>query len=732
MAGKLSKQVGVAKIIDEAAYSDGSTAQKILNFRRNERGNLENKFLVMPMVHRDLCGAARDVPLPFLDGGCLAMAYTAVYGEVPEILFLTKTGVFRYAPWQGTLPTGLEEVFDWTFDDHVSVTPQGRGYFPPQTVAIGNRIYFTWGDGGGAWVWDVENERLRPFGYTARPSAPDAQGPAASEDMGGENAGGLSFRGRIGTTDGTFSNVDGEIVGGLDDGEWHYYDCFENEDGAYSAMSARGGMCSVRRQLADPDNVLYPEDLCRRWLVSGIPQAPRGTAATILLRTRNLKRLPSGDDGSPRFLHRIPSSIVDKWIDDIPDGELGPLWQDREVTPTGLYLMRSFGGSLWLGRTDGAPCRVWWSEQTNTNGPTPESVLAGHWRDVFPSTGPLTAFFEAQVGGGATSTAMLMLKETAAHFVTGQYPDWQFGTLHQRAGCAGPTVIAAAPDGTVIWYGARTFWRLNRDGGVDDIGAPKIQKRLRRVNYAEARNGSVFVDRHSGEVIFSLPMDDSITPDHQFVWDYIAQGWRDGNWMAITATLEVPNEDLIFVVGLYDEESNVFVWDRGAWNFETANDNKYNGLEDAVYQSGWTTFDSLPQHTFCNFEYAVGVGDEIYDGALTLRMLRNWNATETPGHDVSSPNGTGFTLAHPEQGSIAFWSSSVAGDRTPRPASFGALYRERRPYTVQLGVAAASAEVVGVELTVDPDTSFALVGLSVYGSVVDRDGARVGRLSEGQ
>jgi hypothetical protein len=737
MAGKLSKQIGAAKIIDEAAYSDGSTAQQIHNFRRNERNNLETKFLIIPAVHRGLVSGG--IPVPFIaSGGCLAACYTSTWGEVPELLFLTKTGVFRYEPWWPSLVNGLREQFHYHYSGSESVTPQGASYFPPQWAAVGNRIYFSWCDGGALWVWDAENERLRPFGYPARPSPPDAQGPAAGGNSGSQNSGGFSARGRIGTTDGTWTDEDGVTVGGVDDLERHYYVVYENVDGAYSAMSPRGGVVTMRAQLADPFAESFadrnqPEDLCKRMRVYGIPQGPVGTAATILLATSNLKRLPQGDHGEPRFLQRIPSAIVDQIIDDIPDGELGATWQEREVTPVGVHLLRAFSGSLFLARTNAYPARIWWSEQTSTAGPTPESILAGHWRDVEPATGPITALFGAQVGGGAVAAALLILKEDAAHFLTGNYPDWQIGTLHQRAGCAGPNVIASVPDGSVIWYGARTFWRLAPDGTVRDIGTAVIRKRLRRINYAEARNGSVLVDRHSGEVVFSLPVDDGITPSFQFIWDYIEQGWRTGDWMTITNTLEVPNEDLIFVVGTYDGETNVFAWGRGACNIKSApNNHFYSGLNPATYQTGWNSFDSFPKHTFFNYEYVVGIGDELYDGALAMRMMRNWNASETPGFDVSDTDSASFTLAHPEQAGIAYWSSSVVGDRTVHPAVFGAVYRERRPYTVRVGAAAASAEVVGIELTVTPPSSFALVGLTAYGTKIADDGTRVGHVSEGQ
>ena len=732
-----SQSIGVAKVIDESPYSpNGETALEILNFSKNEEGILESFFRIMPLVHPSvLTGeAVADVPDAFSQTqGCRAIAYADMEGGVPEILFLTGEGVFRYAPWDSGAGAnrGLEEQLFYRKNNTTSsVTPPLRTYFPPQWEALGNRIYFTFCDGGLAWVWD--RTRLRPFGYIQRPSAPDAQGPTPDEsDVG--NAGGFSVKGRIGTTENNWMTQDhgagpgGEdyhVVGGMDDGEWHYYELFEGTDGHYSATSVRGGVVNVNADIGEEG--LIPADLLRRFRVLDASRGPESTAARILLRTANLRRLPPGDDGSPRFLHRLSGDVADEWIDDIPDGELGAAWQNREVTPGGFYLLKGFSGSLFMGRTDAYPSRVWWSEQTNLNGPTPESIMEGHWRDIFPNTGGITGFHEAQLGNDPSSPILLVFKPRAVHFIAGQYPNWQIGTVHRSAGLAGPNLIQALPDGTTLWYGNRTFWLLDLNGQIRDVGKT-IRKRLRRVNYTTARMGSSFVNRRKQEAVFSLPMDSSTKPDYQFIWDYEMGGFRAGNQMEIHAALELPENDMVLVSGTYDDEDNVFIWDRGSYDFDTANGNKYNGLNAAEYWSGWVPMKTGPEsHGAWNLHQLIVVGLESSEDSIRLRTYGNWNRTVETGDESVS-----LTAADPEDDAIPFWDSSVAATAADEPATLGEdIYRLRRPYSVNAPIDIPSAEVSSVRLTVDAGEWFSLIGMSIYGPQVAPPGGRTSKVAE--
>ena len=738
-AGDDAQVIGLAKIIDESPYSDGSTALEVLNWRKNEDGILETFFRLLPLVHPTvLVGeATTDVADAFSqDTGCKAIVYVEFDGGVPEILFLCGSGVFRYTPWDGSTGINghLTEQFYFEPDNTThSVVPPARTYFPPQTEVIGERVYFTYCDGGGAWVWD--GSRLRTFGYTHKPSAPFVNGPSTIVVPAGfgafANLGGLSLRGRIGTIEVDWVRPEGvgnEIaVGGMDNGEWHYYALFEGVDGNYSATSDRGGMAVVNLQYCSSEQ--SPDDLKRRFRVYDIPTGPPGTAARILLRTPNLRRLPPGSSGAPQFLHRLPGDVSDQWIDDIPDGELGAVWMNRMATPKGFYLLRGFGGSLFLARTEANPARVWWSEQTSINGPTPESILEGAWMDVFPNTGGITCLYEVNAGTADPSRAtMLVGKERATHFISGQYPDWQVGTLHNRAGVEGPNLIQTCNDGSTIWYGSRTFWRLSPEGGVVDIGEP-IRKRLRRVNQSMAKMGVSFTDRGSQDIHFVLPVDDQTSPNYHFIWDPIHGGWRAGDWMTVVATADICG-GLTLVAGQYDGSDNVYIWGRGSAQWRTpTNSELYEGLGQAVYQSGWVPMATGPaMHGAWNLNQLILVGEERSEDAITITTYSNWDGT----NPTASTDSVSAQAHHPEDDDIPYYNTTdVSGTAPDDPAVLGTdIYRTRRPFTVNVPLNLPSIEVSSVKLTVPAGTWFGLISMAIYGPQVAPPGARTPKVAE--
>lgn len=739
----VAKEIGSAKVMADVPLSDGSTALEILNFRKTALGTLESRFRVCPFINPDHATALTGIPAIFTAGtaaspnGCVGMGYMMWNGSVPELLFLTHDGVFRYAPWLRASAPATNPLLEqqYYYSDDLSsptqnVVPQGEMMFPPQCETVGNRIYFTFCDGGGAWVWD--RERLRRFGYTEAPCGPAVQGPTQGES---ENGGGFATRGRIGTFDSDWTRLDGAeyvVVGGVDEGEWDYYCVFENADGAYSATSTKGGTANMRRQLCSTSDGAHPtpETLGRRWRVWDVPTGPPGTAARILLRTANKRRLPDGDFGYPRFLHRMPGNKSQEWIDDIPDAELGAAWAGRELAPFGFYLLKSFGGSMFMGRTDGNPSRVWWSEQGNPSGPTPESIMQGHWRDVYPSTGAITAMQPAFIGDGSGNPVLLVFKERATHYLSGQYPDWNIGTIHEYAGCAGPGCVQSLPDGTTVWYGNRTFWRLDRSGNVTDIGAP-IRRRLQRVNWAAARRGVSFVKQDTMEAFFSLPVGESATNNYQFVWDYQENGWRCGDNFTLLASCYIHDADIVLVSGTYGPSGgprqNVWVWDAADYNQEIGVARCF-GVNQAVYQTGWVSFDDTGSRASFNVASAVVTGMQAYEGEATVEAFRNWDRrTSTITADASS-----LTLASPQDTSVAFWTDTADSDFVASNIAVAGedIYGEQTPYFCRVRVDATDTEVFSMKLTIPAGEVMDLAGITAFGTRLASGGRRAERAWE--
>ena len=622
------KTVGFAKVMGELPVSDGSLAHRIYNFTATEEGFLEAKLANMPLLPRnwiikpDTGEEASSSPLVRLGpqhpapefNTVYAMKYKEMHGESPELLILSSKGVYRFSPsfrhsvshsplgsseyYEGysesTAPTpGLAEQFLFSSSLVVDkdkynffslakkavetelvykrslnrVVPQSEPKFPAQMESVNNRIYFTYCDGGPAYVWD--GERIRSFGYQTTPSSPNAIGPSSNKDFGDggwNNGGGFSDGGRIGTLNYNLTNTadsdgDGPVVacGGIESGLWHYAVVFENQDGSYSRTSERSPRVTIQYHVTHPEAERTRWGLGflrRRFWVNQIPKGPQGTVARILLRTSNLSSLPSGDTGELRFLHRIPNNSALEYMDDIPDSELGSVWEHRRAVPPGFYFMKFFGGSMFVGRTEDYPSRVWWSEQGTVDGSIPESFKVNSWRDIFPETGPITGLYSTTIDN---RQILIVFKENATHYISSSYEQpgtsgWTFGTLSTVAGCAGPELCQATPDGYIIWYGNGTFWMWGKDtNGVIDIGAP-IRKTLSEINDDRERFGVSWITKKNKEVVFCLPTSPSNSrvfqaepsrgvanskgvsdsnevkpntiPNMQFVWDYRNRGWR--------------------------------------------------------------------------------------------------------------------------------------------------------------------------------------------------------------
>lgn len=722
------KTIGLARIIGEYPLSTGEAALEITNFSGTDKGILESGLRVMPLVPH--AWRAPPAEQTVFQNGVRAMCFGLFYGEVPEILFLAydknspsaQGSVWRFTPWnRATGGANPALVVQRQYDDLGNSQPvvmQALGQYAPQMVAAGNRIYMSFCDGGSLWVWD--REKVRPMGYSNKPSAPSAEGPSRLGTN--PNMGGFSVRGRIGNTDGDWTdNIAGSVVtvGGIDAGTWRYAVVWENVDGAYSPASDLGGMAQLSIQVSNPAAPgQLTENLRRKFRVTDIPKGPYGTVARVLLRTPNLERLPLGVSGTPQFLHRIPNNLADEWVDDIPDGELGAPWEDREPFPLGAYFLREHAGSMFYLRTDGAPFDIWWSEQT-AYGPIYESIMAGHRMPVFPQTGPITGAWSARAVVESALPTLLIFKEGAVHFLTGAYPSWQLGTLHQAAGLAGPGLVQSVSDGSVIWYGSRTFWMLGPDGKVTDIGAP-IRCTLRKVNHTRARYGVSWITPVRGEAVFALPLDDSETNNFWFVWDPQEKGWRFMRLgMTVDAALTIPGSDAVVVSGKLGNSPGVWLYDKGHPGFTVSQ-------PLAIYQTGWLCMRDLgpDMHDLHNVNDLVFTLEERGEGQAGLLVYADWNL-DTPTTNLPSPDGV--HLAHPELASSCYYD--LAGLPAADPASYGIdSWRSSRVYTTRSAVHAVSLEAFSVRLeATDP---LAIISIDAYGPFVAMPGGRTPQPAE--
>jgi len=721
------QSIGLARVMSEEPYSDGTTAQLIKNFLVDEQGYLDSTYRIMPFIPFEWNDG--NAPLAF-SVSVMAMKFIELNGEKPEILFLTSTGVYKYAPWtrmpyaSNQVNNGLEEQKVYRIGQTAkTISPQTSPQYPPQMEVSGNRIYFSFCDGGGLWVWD--GVKIRSFGYTQRPAAILAAGPQRAPTVydasgaitdTGINRAGFTHAGRIGTTasefvanDAVVTGVTYRVAGGVDTSSYQYAVAFENQDGAYSERSSNGSKVSIEMEVVEDGKPI--ENLLRKFRLLGIPKGPEGTVARILLRTYNLHRLPSGSNGEYRILHRIANNTAIEYIDDIPDGELGIEWKERGAIPTGIFFMRAFSGSFWLLRTSGYPARVWWSEQEEA-GPIPESFLKSHWLDVFPGTGAITATAMSNIPDDQKGM-LLVFKENSTHYITGTYPNWVVGTLHQSAGCAGPELVQAVPDGSLVWYGSGTFWKLLPGGAVTDIGSA-IRKRLRSVNDNRSRLGVSWIDREFRETIFVLPMDDSNKNNMQFIWDYQAQGWRIREDIIVDAAISLPYINTTLLSGSVTVQKNTYgviqpIDEVSVWAYNRSYPLFVTAPRESEFHSGWFSLSGLgPKlHSANRATQIVLTAEERSSGLATVSTFEDWNTDDIIGSPIS------IGSSHPENDNIPYYGVSEYDN---------AVYRDRRVYGEKVGIDISSQSVHSIKIvTLSP---IALYNIDIWGPIIAGAGAR--------
>jgi len=382
--------------------------------------------------------------------------------------------------------------------------------------------------------------------------------------------------------------------------------------------------------------------------------------------------------------------------------------------------------------------RVWWSEQGNPNGATPESFIATHWRDVFPETGAITCALPAIIG---EKNVMFIFKDSAVHYVSGDYPEWSFGTVSNQAGCAGPSLAQSAPDGTVIWYGNETFWKLDTDGSVIDIGAA-LRKKLKHVNKNKERYGISWVDPKTKEMIFVLPYKDSNDPNMQFIWDYQNTGWRLRQDMRMTCVELV--DDKVCVSGSWrgrvtskDQAAvkNIYIYGRGYPNFPQGSS------LDCTYTTGWCSFSDFGPslHDTHRVAEAVFMFEERSGRLSTLKMYSDWDADNLVGSSVP------VALAHPENDDIPVYAGNVGHvsgialtemsnvSTSPWSGTKQLDYRERRVYTHRVPLDIPSCNVFSLSLSSSViDEPMALISMDIFGPKTSLPGSRSPALYEGE
>lgn len=697
--------LATGKVVGRGPVGDGSFLETLHNFRRDERGLLSAGFQVMPLIPNAWRGAAQ--PDAFA-AGATALIFWLRWGCQPELLVLTPNetcATWRYAPWSraaGGVNPGLEYVSAYRLTSTDLIGAASALFQPPPFVALQDYVVFNLGDRGLSWIWD--GDRLVQLGFTSQPAAPQAWGPQAAAG-GNVNEAGFSVYGRVGSTDGSWLDAagTGATVGGLKPFRRQYALVYRHVHGGYSAISVPSGPVACAAQVAGSSNDL--PGLTRRFRVMLPTSLPNQTAAIILLATRNQE---DAIDNASAFRYHSTYEHIDgpiEVIDDLPDSELGDIWPEREQEPTGVSVYAAFDGNLW--RFAGAT--GYWSERT-AFGPVYGSILKGHYITIYPETGDVVAALAAPWKSSNGWALMLVLKQGAAHYVTGNYPEYTDGTLHGRAGCYGPRLVQVLPDGAIMWVGSGTVWRYTLQEGVADVGAP-IRPILRRINESKALFGQSWVDTKAGQAVFVVPIDDGDV-SYQLIWDYELVGWRTAEDVhAITAATTLPDGHVL-VSGVVDAVNTVYLYQCGYQSY---------AVTAATWSLRTAWIAQTPgsdMHRDGNIWGAVFICEERSNGMSYAQGYRDWNADSA---FIGATNGLPVASHAPTDDTVPYYGTAVYDID---------VWRTERTYRVQLPLDGTSGAVT--QFAVSGTAPFAWWALHGFGKpAVWGPGSRVTPTSGG-
>jgi hypothetical protein len=680
--------IGSARGVGAFPIGDGSFWEEIHGFMRDERGLLRSRHGWQPLIPDEW--RSPDSPPAAFSSSVLGMVSWKREGIIPEILILTAdatSGVYRYAPWRraagGTNP-GLEEVKQWTEDGAAFIASTGRSLCPASMVVGPTSVFFTFGDRAGVWEWD--GDRLLPVGFTSPPAAPHARGPNVNAD--GPNSGGFSVTGRIGTTDGSWTDDTGAAVGGLDNGLWRYYVVSRHINGAYSPMSVASPPCTIRREMASA--TVRPDELRRGFRVHG-EKGPPQTAAKVYLRTPNLRRLGNLTP-EPRFLLAIEGNFDHAdFVDTLADGELGPIWLNREAEPSGTLLLAEFDSCLLRLNTYAHPARMYFSERTQY-GPAFGSIAQGNWLDIHPSSGPITGAIAIPWQGQATSV-LLVFKETCTRVVSGAYPLYQEGTFCD-SGMPGPKLVQLLPDGALVWFDGLTFRRYTVEEGFSDLGSP-IRRKLKRVDTTRTAFGVSYHDSVGRCAVFVLPVRGSDAIDYKFIWDYEANTWRHGQDIGYNAVLTL-TDGTILIGGTLDDVPNVYI--QGAYR-----PNYANPSFEWTLRTAWTPIQDGPKMDADGVvQRLVLHAEETGTYEYAAYQYKDWNHDNAVRGTVNDPEAATVSGYDPRKGDIPVFGTATFNTD---------VWRDPRVYRCTIPSNGIPAIVYQVELTgTEP-----LALLTVYG-----------------
>jgi hypothetical protein len=665
-------------------YAPGALAKEIVNLQLTPEGTLRGVRGPAPLIP--------DYGAGYPWAGRVYGVYHARLDRGTRDVTLVRSGTTL----QEQTGWGISSTPTRTLVTGLSSDPNAR--FPDCFVEVAGKI---------VWCNGIDTPRIYdgysilPLGYSIRPGAPAATGPADSGHPVFRNQNGYSHPGKIGTPGNFFDSKSGAVLAGT----WYYYVQFEDRFGNRSALSAAGGPAVIRQEYTkdlywqDYNNysadssttsvlgvTLYPgttlglltvqiDDLTRQFLVSGIALGPAGTVARILYRT-------TGTDPTPRFLAREDNNTVQHFPDNTPDSALGDAAKDYIPVPT-FGLAWEHSGCLVI--ADGRTIRMSdpffpGSFERDMGVPLPDDPTGG-----FSFAGRCYA---------TTETGLYAIEVTES------------GRLRARPLPSGKGMVAArsgaATDlGVYVGLGRDGFWSMDASEAGTDI-SDSIRPTFRRLVPGALSRAAGVWDPNRREYLCAVP--EAGTSGNSLVLAWDGAGWRRRRYGISFSSCCVTKDWRRYVLagGRRSSEDNVWALDR-----ETG----YNlPAKTYTYKSAWLRMDANGRNRFNVDAVYVGYVESVKGATMTVKVWQNGSRDTTVGPSA----GHSVEMVAPSTTDVM--DALVLGTgktRTPR------LTWKR------IDTRVISAESFAFDLS--STSPMHIVGFSFDAYLVDSSGARVSR-----
>lgn len=362
-----------------------------------------------------------------------------------------------------------------------------------------------------------------PLGFDRAPAAPTAYGPASGGLTKGTTAAaigtmpsnyrGYSHLGKVGSVS-TFNGEDGALL----DGAWHYYMVWEDLWGNLSPASTPSNDVSIKAQSVGYTNAYDTgnytrmnklEMLLRQFYVTGADVGDSHVQAMHLYRTQDVLHT----EGRAYRVARVDGRQSFMYPDSQSDGTIGQSSEMLELVPVPTYRVScEYQGRLVIGNFKANPGMVRWSDPM---------FIGQFGRDswAIPDAGG------EQISGLVSHAGRIIAMTPTSIFAITLDPDPSISPLSRTIGCVSPTSIQSMRDGSLVWLGQGTFYKLNGDT-IEEIGTP-IREYLTRVNWALASRASSAVDPSTGEYMCAVPTSPtSLWNDKMYCYS-LDMGWRE-------------------------------------------------------------------------------------------------------------------------------------------------------------------------------------------------------------